>query len=218
MFMRLIIRILKLWKCILLGIIILFVIPKLIIELKAKNKIFKLDEAPNAPIAIVFGAGLNRDGSPTPILRDRVSTAVSLYENGNVEKLLMSGDNRFEDYNEPAAMRDYAITLGVEPEDIVLDYAGRRTYDTCYRAKFIFGIKDALLITQRFHLPRSLFICDELGINANGVEADRRTYFKSSYIIWNTRELFATMVAVWDIFIEKPLPVLGKPEPIIFKD
>jgi len=116
------------------------------------------------------------DGRPTPALADRVWTAAALYKAGKVRKLLMSGDNRFINYNEPETMRQYALAQGVPDEDIVLDYAGRRTYDTCYRAEHIFGVQDAILVTQWFHLDRALYTCGKLGIDAVGVAADRRDY------------------------------------------
>jgi len=180
----------------------------------AQPRLHSVDESPIKTIAIVFGAGLWRDGTPTPVLRDRVATAVDLYSAGKVEKLLMSGDNRVHDYNEPGAMRDFAISLGVPAEDIVLDYAGWRTYDTCYRARDIFGVKDALLVTQGFHLPRAIYTCNTLGIKADGVSADRRVYRRGSRVYWNLREVFATHVAIWEVHVTHPLPVLGKPEPI----
>ena len=139
-------------------------------------------------MAIVFGAGITADGRPMPALADRVWTAVELYNAGKVEKLLMTGDNRFVDYNEPQAMKEYALARGVSDEDIVLDYAGRRTYDSCYRARHIFGVREAVLITQHFHLDRALYICDKLGIDAVGVAADRRPYAAIRYWWW--RELF----------------------------
>jgi SanA protein len=147
-------------------------------------------------------------------LRDRIATAAELYFAGKVEKILMSGDNRFIDYNEPGAMREYALSLGVPDSAIVLDYAGRRTYDTCYRAKDIFIVKQALLITQSFHLPRAIYTCNQLGLPALGVSADRREYLKRSRVYWNLREIPATLIALWEIHISRPLPVLGKPEPI----
>lgn len=166
------------------------------------------------PAAIVFGAGLRYDGSPTAILRDRVETAAALYFSGKVEKLLMSGDNRFVEYNEPEAMRQYALALGVPDADIVLDYAGRRTYDTCFRAHAIFGLDRAIVVTQGFHLPRALYLCNSLGVQAVGVEATNNYYLKRSRLIWNTRELIATLAAAVDVHITRPLPVLGDPEPI----
>jgi vancomycin permeability regulator SanA len=103
--------------------------------------------------AIIFGAGLRRDGTPTAMLRDRVLTGAELYFSGKVDKLLMSGDNRFVDYNEPEAMRQFALSVGVPAEAIVLDYAGRRTYDTCYRAKLSSGWRVPCW-HQGFHLLR----------------------------------------------------------------
>jgi SanA protein len=183
-------------------------------ELLSKGKIYTIQDSPSQRVAIVFGAGLTRSGLPTPVLRDRVRTAAELYFSGRVEKLLMSGDNRTINYNEPAAMRDFAISLGVPEQDIVLDYAGRRTYDTCYRARDIFGIQNAALVTQQFHLPRALFLCNHMGVNAFGVAADQREYRKSSLIMWQIREIPATLTALWDVWIRRPLPVLGKQEPI----
>lgn len=179
------------------------------------ERIFTVDDAPDGySVAIVFGAGLHWDGSPTPVLRDRVKAAVGLYDQGKVQKLLFSGDNRFVDYNEPGAMHEYALELGVPEKDIVLDYAGRRTYDTCYRANAIFKVDQAILVTQRFHLPRAIFLCDQLGIASQGVESDLRTYSRYSLRYWNLREILATMSAMWDVWIQKPVPVLGEELPI----
>jgi vancomycin permeability regulator SanA len=206
-----------LWRTVkvlgLLGLIGVF-LPRVITTLYSMNKLYQKENAPDERVAIVFGAGLRQDGTPTPILRDRVETAADLFFNGKVEKLLMSGDNRFVNYNEPESMRQYALSLGVPYEAIVLDYAGRRTYDTCYRAKAIFGVKSALLVTQKFHLPRALFLCNALGVKAAGVEAKNRQYWGMSLFIWNFRELLATISAFMDVYINNPIPVLGNPEPI----
>jgi SanA protein len=169
---------------------------------------------PQKRVAIVFGAGLLRDGSPTAVLRDRVKTAVELYQGGKVEKLLMSGDNSSIYYNEPESMRQYALSLGVPDESIVLDYAGRRTYDTCYRAHRIFGLEEVILVTQRFHLPRAIYTCNMLGLPAIGVIADQREYRQRSLLFWNLRETVASLVALWEIHYSKPEPILGDPEPI----
>jgi SanA protein len=189
-------------------------LPRLITSMYAMNRIYQKEDAPSERLAIVFGAGLRRDGTPTPILRDRVETAASLYFSGRVEKLLMSGDNSFLNYNEPESMRQYAISLGVPESAIAMDYAGRRTYDTCYRAKAIFGMESALLVTQKFHLPRALFLCNALGLNAYGVEANNRNYRDGALFIWNFREQLATVGAFLDVYVNSPLPVLGEPEPL----
>ena len=189
-------------------------LPRMITAVYSWNRIYQVESAPTERVAIIFGAGLRWDGSPTAILRDRVQTGVNLYFGGRAEKLLMSGDNSVEYYNEPEAMRQYAIAMGVPAEDIVLDYAGRRTYDTCYRARAIFGVERALLVTQKFHLPRALFLCNALGLDASGVEANNLQYRRVSLLIWNVREQLATMAAFLDLYVDKPVPVLGMPEPI----
>lgn len=199
----------------LLGFVVIL-LTRIIFLGKASTQTFSKDNVPARPVAIVFGAEVKKDGTPSVVLRDRVETAVALYESGKVEKLLMSGDNRFVDYNEPESMRRYALALGVPDTNIVLDYAGRRTYDTCYRAKQIFGVNSAILVTQGFHLPRALFLCKALGVKAIGVEAENYYYLKRLRLYWNMRELLATVQSVGDVYLLKPLPVLGKPE-FIFK-
>lgn len=197
-----------------LLILIAALAPRIITGLYANNRIYEVQDSPARRVAIVFGAGLRRDGTPTAILRDRVETAAELYFGGKVEKILMSGDNRFDYYNEPEAMRQYAIALGVPPQAIAMDYAGRRTYDTCYRARAIFGVESALLVSQKFHLPRALFLCNTLGIEAAGVEANQRSYRNRALLIWNIREQLATIGAFLDVYVSNPLPVLGDPEPL----
>jgi SanA protein len=199
-----------------LGILALG-LSRLITWLNAQPRLFSAEATPPSKVAIVFGAGLRGDGTPTLVLRDRVETAADLYHSGKVDKLLMSGDNSTVYYNEPQAMADYAIHLGVAPEDIVLDYAGRRTYDTCYRAKVIFKVDHAILVTQPFHLPRALYLCHAMGIEATGVPATKYIYRRSLELIWNLRELPATLTALLDVHIFRPLPILGSPEPI-FKE
>jgi SanA protein len=193
---------------------ILLFLPRWIAGWQTKSQILTSEQVPAERVAIVFGAGLWRDGSPTPVLRDRVAQAAELFFAGKVEKLLMSGDNSHLNYNEPQAMREYALSLGVPEQAIVLDYAGRRTYDTCYRARHIFGVKKAILVTQSFHLPRALYICNNLDIQVNGVASDLRTYPRRSLTFWNLREVPATLVAFWEVHITRPLPILGNPEPI----
>jgi SanA protein len=194
--------------------VLLFGVPRLITGVYSNSRIFSVTDVMPEKVAIVFGAGLRRDGTPTTILRDRVETAAALYKTGKVQKLLLSGDNSYLDYNEPGAMKEYALELGIPEQDIILDYAGRRTYDTCYRAKAIFGLERALLVTQPYHLPRAVFTCNMLGVVSPGVYADNYPYRKISLGYWNLRELPASLVALWEIFVSKPLPILGEKEPI----
>ena len=142
------------------------------------------------------------------MLADRMDTAIELYRAGVVRKLLVSGDNRFAHYDEPGRMYDYAVARGVLAQDVIRDYAGRRTYDTCYRAAAIFGVTDALLVTQRFHLPRAIFTCGNTGVNGIGFSADRRVYWSNTF--YRLRDALATVRAWWDVKIARPLPVLGE--------
>jgi SanA protein len=198
---------------IILGGLVLL-LPRLVTWIYARGRTYTAFNVPERRIAIVFGAGLWRNGSPTPVLSERVTTAANLFFAGKVEKLLMSGDNRFIEYNEPEAMRQLALSLGVPDEVIVLDYAGRRSYDTCFRAKAIFKVDQAILVTQAFHMPRVIYLCNHLGVDSVGVETNLRTYRKSSLLYWNIRELPATAAALWDVHVGHPIPVLGDPLPI----
>jgi SanA protein len=169
-------------------------------------------DAPASPTALVLGAGYSPGGRLSSALADRMDTAIALYAAGKVNKLLLTGDNRFADYNEPAAMAAYARAQGVPPEDLVLDYAGRSTYDSCYRAGAIFGVERAIVVTQAFHLPRAIYTCDRLGLETVGVVADRRAYFRATW--YELRELLALSRAWLDVNLFKPLPVLGDPIPV----
>lgn len=176
------------------------------------RSIYTTSDAPTDRVAIVFGAAVYGSGRLSPVLRDRMDTAVTLYHDGKVEKILVSGDNSTAEYDEPGAMMAYAIQQGVSPDDVQPDYAGRRTYDTCYRAREIFQLDSAILVTQEFHLPRALFTCQRLGIEAVGVMADLRPYRDARF--YEVRETLATAVALWDTIRQLPSPVLGDPIPI----
>ena len=169
-------------------------------------------DVPSSPAVIVLGAGIWPSGQLSHALADRMDTAIALYDAGKVNRLLLTGDNRFADYNEPAAMAAYAQARGVPREDLVLDYAGRRTYDSCYRASAIFGAEQAILVTQEFHLPRALYTCSQLGLETVGVVADRRPYVRATW--YQLRELFALTRAWLDLKLFKPVPVLGDPIPV----
>ncbi len=176
------------------------------------RSIYTIEDVPADQVAIVFGAAIYGNGRLSDILRDRMDTAVQLYLDGTVQKIIVSGDNRFEDYDEPTAMMEYAIGQGVASDDIQPDFAGRRTYDTCYRAREIFQLESAILVTQRFHLPRALFTCQQLGVEVVGVASDPQLYRDAGW--YEARETLATAVALWDVIREQPAPVLGDPIPI----
>ena len=166
-------------------------------------------DIPKRDVAIVFGAGVYRStGKPTPYLQWRVETAVQLYKAGRVRKILMTADNSTSHYNEPIAMQKLAVSLGVPSKDIVLDYAGFSTYESCYRAQAIFKVKSAVLITQGYHLPRALVTCNHLGVPSIGVNAVHPAQsYKVQYII---REWFSTDKMILEL-TAKPKPTFLGP-------
>jgi SanA protein len=176
--------------------------------------IYSVADAPSQRVGIVFGARVYPSGRLSGMLRDRVETGVALYQAGKVEKLLMTGDNSRADYNEPDAMKAHAVSLGVPAADIQVDYGGRRTYDSCYRARDIFQVSSAILVTQGFHLPRALYLCDQLGLPAVGVASDISRYDPRSVAWSETREIPALLGALVDVVRRAPPPVMGDPIPI----
>lgn len=164
-------------------------------------------------MAIVFGAGITELNTPTDVLKDRLTVAGRLYWAGTVEKILVSGDNSNEQYSEPDVMRDYLIEIwGIPEEDVTADYAGRRTYDTCVRAHEVWGIESALLVSQAYHLPRSIFTCSKLGMDSEGVTASLQDYvFQKQYEL---REILALYKAVIDVYLIEPSYIGGESEAI----
>lgn len=163
-------------------------------------------------VAIVFGAAVYQDDLST-VLEDRVKTAIALYKAGKVDRILVSGDNRTPEYNEPKAMADYLLSHAVDEKDIVVDYAGRSTYETCKRAKEIFVINQAILITQRTHISRALYLANSLGLESIGVIADRQNY-GSETAYQQMREVGASLKAFLNIHFIPPPVVLGEKLPI----
>lgn len=169
-------------------------------------------DAPEAPVALVLGAGL-QGGRPSPYLAARLDTAAELYEAGKVRVLLVSGDNRTHAYDEPTAMRDYLVAQGVPPEVVVLDFAGRDTYDSCQRAHRIFGVDEVTVVSQRYHVGRAVALCRAAGMTTHGVgDSTMRTRFPRQWWIGWTREKLANLKAVGDVLTGRD-PVLGNPEP-----
>ena len=129
---------------------------------------------------IVLGAGIWGD-KPSPMLEDRLLKSIELYKNNVSDKIIMSGDHGTKEYDEVNVMKSYAIENGVESQDIFMDHAGFSTYESIYRAKEIFGAKKVVIVTQKYHLYRALYIANELGIEAYGVNADPRDYAGATY-------------------------------------
>jgi vancomycin permeability regulator SanA len=167
---------------------------------------------PATDVGIVFGAGAPQ-GRPSPMLIGRLDLGLRLYRSGTVQVLLVTGDNSRSHYNEPLVMRDYLVGKGMPRDRIVLDYAGFTTWDSCVRAKKIFGVDRAILITQRFHLPRALTLCRAVGITAWGVGDDSRTYAPVATTLSYLREVPAAVKAVYALVVRPDPRFLGPREP-----
>ncbi len=184
----------------------------------ARNQIYTLETVPERPVAIIFGAWVIANERPSAMLADRIKMGAELYHSGKAKVLLLTGDNHIDSYNEPEAMRQYALSLGVPDDALVLDYAGFRTYDSCFRARDVFKVTQAILVTQAFHLDRALLTCGGLGIDAVGVAADmmRPTgYYWRSLLVSELREYPSTALSVLDLLRGKQPLFLGDPLPIV---
>lgn len=180
--------------CLVLGICILTGISFLAVSGSMVNTTEeKITDRPDGSYdcAIILGAKVKSDGTPSDMLRDRLDTGIALYKNGTVKKLLMSGDGEEpEKYDEVSAMKAYAVAAGVPEADILTDGYGLSTYDSMWRAKKLYGVKNAVIVTQKYHLHRALYIARKLGYGELcGVPADVRTY--RGQIFRNLREVAA---------------------------
>lgn len=184
------------------------------VVLSTRDRVLSLAEGPPGEVdcILVLGCGVYADGSPTPMLYDRLARGVELYGAGWADVLLLSGDNRSADYNELATMDRVAQDLGAPAEAITLDYAGLSTYDSLYRAREIFGVTSLVIVTQDYHLSRALYLAEALGLEAWGVAAegeDRpgQLYRELREILARDKDFF------WAIF-QPEATILGEPEPL----
>lgn len=166
---------------------------------------------------IVLGAGVKDDGTPSDILVDRLKTALEVYKAGASRKFLLTGDHGRKEYNEVRAMKNYVKEQNVDESKIFMDHAGFSTYESMYRARDIFKVKKAVIVTNEYHLPRALYIARKMGIEAYGISSDIRNYY---YIkAYKKREILAQVKAFIDINVLKPLPTfLGEPIPVSTSD
>lgn len=165
-------------------------------------------DMPSAEVAIVLGASVENNNTPSPILAARANAAIQLFEDGKVSKILVTGDNATTDYDEVNAVQRYLLAAGIPPQDIFLDHAGFDTYSSMYRAKAVFDATSAIVVTQDFHLPRAVYTARALGINAYGYDAGPAT-------IWDyVREIPASAKALWDIVTRRTPQYLGQQYPL----
>lgn len=167
-------------------------------------------ESFGANAVVVLGASVLPDGSPSGILQDRLDDGIALYFAGVAPKIIMSGDNGTESYNEVKAMKDYAVAKGVPSEDVFCDHAGFSTYESMYRAKHVFGAERIVVATQTYHLYRALYAAQGLGIEAIGVASDYHDYagqpmFDAREVPARTKDFFKTMFQVPSTFVGDPI-------------
>ncbi|CAM4314883.1 SanA/YdcF family protein [Gillisia limnaea] len=169
----------------------------------------EIEMVPTSSTVIVLGASVFSDGKLSPILKDRIDAGFELFQQNKAKQFLLSGDHKTDDYNEVDAMSNYLIEKGVPKDKILLDHAGYDTYDSMYRSKAVFNISDAIVVTQEFHLPRTLFIAQNLDLNYTGYIAKTRTYKPSNQLLF--REKLANLKAVWEIIIDQGPTTLKNP-------
>ncbi|MCW2811068.1 MAG: hypothetical protein JWP61_1526 [Friedmanniella sp.] len=184
----------------------------LFVRRTAAGHLFTETDVPPAPVALVLGAQVNPDGTPSAFLAGRLDLAQRLLDAGTVQVILVSGDNMAVEYNEPEAMRDYLVGAGVPAARIVLDHAGFDTYDSCVRARRIFGVTDLVVVTQDYHLPRAVATARRLGLRASGVGDHTARRNARAWRRGAARDQVACVKTVIDLLSRRE-PVLGPPEP-----
>lgn len=190
----------------------------LYIRLSTQNYIKSVEEVEKLDIdfdcIVVLGAGLNSDGSPSPMLQERLDKGIELYERGLAKKMIMSGDHENTDHDEVNAMKNYAIEKGVPSEDIFMDHAGLSTYDSMYRTKDIFQAKNALVVTQKYHLYRAVYIGKTLDLTTYGVDAEKTVYNGAVYremreVLARIKDFFKCIIKPNSTYKGKAIPVFG---------
>ncbi|WP_430780261.1 SanA/YdcF family protein [Actinoplanes sp. G11-F43] len=178
----------------------------------ADGHIYDAATVPSAPVAIVLGAQVDPNGQPSAFLAARLEIARQLLAAGKVKAILVSGDHGRWTYDEPGAMRNWLVANGVPADRVALDHAGFDTYDTCVRANKIFGVRQAIVVTQDFHLPRAVTLCREQGIEASGVGDSTVRSFKDLWLRGEVREYGAAVKAAADVLTARDPVFLGRYE------
>lgn len=193
---------LPIYLIIIISLLIL-ILPVLTTFSSAESRIVNTDEVPEESVLIIFGAGVNKKHQPNDALSDRLSTGADIYNQGKVSRIYVSGNNSDKNNNETSSMKKTLVEDYDIPEEIITeDEYGNRSYDTCVRAKELFDIDCAVLVTQRYHLYRALYLCNNLGVNSTGVSATNGMYEDGFYYL--VREYFATHKALIDLLIMEP--------------
>lgn len=173
------------WKKWLIGFVIFVILigcyglgVNFYMKASVEEKILSAEDAASieTDCILVLGAGVREDGTPSPLLQERLDMGVRLYDLGASAKILMSGDHGRADYDEVNKMKEYAVKNGVSSHDVFMDHAGFSTYESMYRARDVFQVKKLIIVTQQYHLYRALYVAEKLGLEAYGVAADQMVY------------------------------------------
>ena len=200
-------------KIMIIGIIILMIAIfslNIYVVNSTKNEIVKEENVSNiegVDCILILGAGIWGD-KPSPMLEDRLKEGITLYKKGTTKKIIMSGDHSREDYDEVKIMKEYAESEGVPSEDIFMDHAGFSSYDSVYRAKEIFGVQKMIIVTQKYHLYRSLYIAKKLGIEAYGIESNLRIY--PGQVFREIREILARDKDYFKCIMKPEASIMGE--------
>jgi vancomycin permeability regulator SanA len=182
------------------------------IQRGAEGRVFTAETVPEAPVALVLGTRVLPDGTPSPFLAARLEIARQLFSTGRVGAILVSGDNMDPEYDEPGAMHRWLVERGVPAAKVVRDHAGFDTYDSCARAKRVFGVDRATVVTQSFHLPRAVTVCRQLGVDANGVGDETVRTYDRTWRVSSVREYGAGVKAAVDVLSGRDPVHLGRRE------
>ncbi|MFF0199591.1 vancomycin high temperature exclusion protein [Streptomyces sp. NPDC005017] len=193
-----------------MAVCALALLPSAWLHLVTDGRLRTTADVPRSDVAVVFGAGL-WNGEPSPYLAHRLDAAAELYRAGRVKVVLVTGDNSRKEYDEPDAMRAYLTRHGVPDRRIVSDYAGFDTWDSCVRAKRIFGVDEAVLISQGFHVRRAVALCEEAGVRSYGVGVDEP--HDATWYSGEVRDVVASGKAALDALFEPDPRFLGRREP-----
>ncbi|MEU9922013.1 ElyC/SanA/YdcF family protein [Streptomyces griseoluteus] len=188
---------------------VLALLPSTWLYASTADRLRTVADVPRTGVAVVFGAGL-WNGGPSPYLAHRLDAAARLYRAGRIKAVLVTGDNSREDYDEPSAMRTYLSRHGVPAERVVSDYAGFDTWDSCVRARRVFGVHQAILISQTFHIRRAVALCEAAGVSSYGLGVEDR--HDVTWYYGGTREVFAAGKAALDAAFHPSPTFLGPRE------
>ncbi|MFC3561400.1 SanA/YdcF family protein [Pedobacter jamesrossensis] len=191
----------------LFGLAVIFSTNLRVKSLTEKSIYNNVEDVPKTNIAIIFGAGINGD-KPSKYLKDRLDAGIKLYKANKVQKLLLSGDNGDDEHDELTVMKVYCYQNGVDTSKIYLDYAGFDSYSTMYRAKEIFKVDTAILVSQKYHLNRAVYIGNNLGIKSFGYVANNGSYQGYKYV--GFREYLAITKSVFDVLRKRKPHFLGE--------